>query len=82
MNIKTSKLQTAAFSLIEALITISLIDPQDKTALRTVTLDVSATSPGARLFYGTVDKGRDIIALDDEMVRALSMPLQRLIQKY
>jgi len=59
-------------------LSIELIDPLDQKTPRTITFVASSTIPGAKLFYGRVNQSRDVLVLDSETIRALSMPILRL----
>ena len=59
-------------------LTIELTDPQDQKTPRRISFAASSTIPGAKLYYGRVNQSSDVLVLDDETMRALTMPLLRL----
>ena len=77
-----SKLSDLRLADPDLSITIDLIDPQDQKTPRRIGFSAAATREGAKIFYGRVlNQGDDVLVLDDNTIRALSMPLRRLSKR-
>ena len=59
-------------------VTLSIVDPQDKKTPRSIKLIASATNDAAKYYFGRVNRGRDVVFIKGETIRALLTPLNRL----
>ncbi len=77
-----SKLSYMRLAEPDLSITIDVIDPQDQKTPRSIGFTAAATREGAKIYYGRVQgQGDDVLVLDEETIRALSMPLRRLLRR-